>query len=175
MQHVGPATLALYFSVIVYILIRYGVRNQLTISDHVAEGRQRQLFVAVTIVTNSWLLAYFLLWLLPKFDAHWSAYMSIVVAFLFQLATTFLPRVYAYAEAHDRLAVTSGVAMLFSLVSLAAESSLTNDATNVLLMVIAAMSVVGASLQYRLRPNYVYRQLSYHLLFSFFVVFASYQ
>lgn len=174
MQHLGLISLGTYHLSIIYILKFYGVKPKFTISDYVSSGKQRSLFIPATILTNTILITHIIFWLLPKYEAHWSAYLFISVAYLAQIAAAFMPRLKSSVYVHDALAVIAAFALLLMAASLYMESVIEGSLKSILLGVIVLMSGVGLTLISGDRAHYAYFQLAYHLLFSFFVIVAAY-
>ncbi len=144
MIFVGLVSFLLYWIFVVHIFRKWGFDSFQTISDHIAEGDQRQLYNPRAMLLISFFIFYVVAYLMPRYEVGFMAYVFALAAWIGELIVIQLPRRGRHFLVHDRLTLMVG-SSLYILVGLIGLSSHANAdihlITYISLFIIALTSV----------------------------------
>lgn len=186
MKWLGLLSVILCWAGIGYIIKRWHNPDLRTISKHAAQDKHN-LIVFASLLIGLGLLFYgwVMLWLVPTEQPSQKFVILISLTMVFQILTSLLPDTTKRLSLLHRIAAYS-MAFLYlpTSLSLAVSVHMTSAGVNVMWLIILMMSsigslflvgiAVGGRLWASLRPNYLYFQATYILLFQCTFLVAAY-
>ncbi len=167
MKHLGPVALLTFWSAAAFILKKWTFDMRLTLSDHVATGPARFVYVPSVLVSMSLFVLSCLTWFLPHSEAHWTAYVSVGATYSMKLVTALIPRTGGLRTTlHDLTATATGVSMQLFLISLFFVSAYAERFRVLIAVSVALLAIFGGKSMKRDTPHYLASQGAFFLLFS---------
>lgn len=173
MKHIGLMAIALYWAVVGYILYKWGPDSTKTISDHVATGRQKNVYAPLAVLYLA-LFSWFLFgWFLPNMNGQLYHYVLLTVGVSFLLLTFLIPRHGKHIKLHDAFATVVGCSIWFVVTSIVVVEA--KGATAVFsALALLSMMTVGVLLIKRGRKYYLQAQVFYFAMFHAIILLMTY-
>lgn len=173
MKHVGLMAIALYWVVVGYILYKWGPDSSKTISDHVATGRQKNIYAPLAIVYLT-LFSWFLFgWFLPNMNGQPYHYVLLVICVVFLFLTFLIPRHGKNIKLHDDFATVVGCSIWIVVTSIVLTEA--KGAIAVLsALALLSMVTIGTLLVKRGRRYYLQAQVFFFAMLHAVILLLTY-
>jgi hypothetical protein len=173
MQHVGSIAIVLFWIVISYILYKWGMDSNKSISDHVAAGKQFTLYTPsafLYLILMGWFLYN---WLLPHTQASRLDYVLLGIGLISLVSVFSVPRRDKLIRIHDRLTTILGITIFVLVASLSLKHLKGGFAISAGAALLS-MLLAGTYLLTRDRKSYLQTEVFYFAMFHFLVLLLTY-
>lgn len=173
MKHVGLMAIALYWVVVGYILYKWGPDSSKTISDHVATGRQKNVYAPLAMVYLM-LFSWFLFgWFLPNMSGQPYHYVLLGIGVVFLLLTFLIPRHGKNIKLHDDFATVVGCSIWIVITSIVLTEAKGFTAV-VGAIALLSMVTIGTLLVKRGRKYYLQAQVFFFAMVHAVILLLTY-
>ncbi len=173
MKHIGLMATALYWVVVGYILYKWGPDSSKTISDHVATGRQKNIYAPLALVYLALFSWFMFTWFLPNMNGQPYQYVLLGLSIVFLLLTFLIPRHGKYIELHDAFATVVGCSIWLVITSIVLTEA--NGLTAVIsALALLSMLTIGTLLVKRGRKYYLQAQVFYFAMIHTLILLLTY-
>ncbi len=176
MIHLGLISTIFYWSYVLVIIYENYRNASVPISDYMLTGYRRKLYVSVATVSFSLFYVFTIFWLLPSYQLHWSSYILMSLAFVFQIATTWIVRNEKRLNQywHDMTARISGILAFILLPYIAFSPVATQPTIATILVLFPLLIVLGGYLRRVNRRYYLPLQVTLFGTYYALIILATY-
>lgn len=174
MKFLGLISVLFYWSVLLIIFKRWGVRQNITVSDHVVAGSSKRLYTPVALISLA-LFYYFLAgYFIDEIGLGIAGYILSTTALTGQIMALVYVRKSPYVLLHDSAATLTGSSAFLMLLLVLFSNHLSNILQILTASLLVFMAATGVILLNRNKPYYLYYQVFFYGCFHVAILAATF-